>query len=150
MITIDKKVKISGIVGFLILSSIFIANISFSERNNSRSTLNPTASASWAVNAIHVQNNWSDTASTYAYCTGDGSWETPYLIENVTVAAATSPTDSGILIEDSKGVYFEIRNCLVYGWGAGFEDGGIKLLNADNGVVKNNTCYGSASGSGIV
>ncbi|MHA1109782.1 MAG: NosD domain-containing protein [Promethearchaeota archaeon] len=145
MIKINRKVKISGIVGLLILSSIFLANISFTDRASTR-TINPTTSAIWTANFIHVQNNWSS----FTEITGDGSWDTPYLIENVIMDASTSPTDSGILIEDEKSNYFKILNCTVINWGASNEDGGIKLYNSDNGFIENNTCSDPGSGSGIV
>jgi parallel beta-helix repeat protein len=145
MIKINKKVKISGIVGLLILSSIFLTNISFSDRSNTKIS-NPATSAIWTTNFIHVQNNWSS----FAEITGDGSWETPYLIENVIMDASSSPTDSGILIEDEKSNYFKILNCTVINWGASNEDGGIKLYNSDNGFIENNTCSDPGSGSGIV
>ena len=40
MIKINRKVKISGIVGLLVLSSILLANVSFSERDNARTIIN--------------------------------------------------------------------------------------------------------------
>jgi len=104
------------------------------------------ASGFWSnFTYIHVKDNWTD----FPVIDGDGSWINPYTIENMTIDATTSPTGSGILIEDSKDVYFKIKNCTISNWGSTNEDGGIKLLNSSNGIIENNTCSGS-SYSGIV
>ncbi len=89
---------------------------------------------------IHIDGNWSDTVTTYAWCSGDGSWGNPYIIENVTIDASTSPTGSGILISNSKNYYFIIRNCTVYNAASGYYNGGIKLENTDDGILMNNDC----------
>ncbi|MFX1499213.1 MAG: hypothetical protein ACFFBH_16980, partial [Promethearchaeota archaeon] len=60
---------------------------------------------------IDIDNNWSLTASTYDWCTGNGSWNNPYIIDSVTIDASTSPTGSGIVVNNSKTDYFRIENC---------------------------------------
>ncbi|MFX1498014.1 MAG: nitrous oxide reductase family maturation protein NosD [Promethearchaeota archaeon] len=97
-------------------------------------------SGSYIEPFIHVDNNWSETAVTYDWCSGDGSWGNPYIIENVTIDAGTSPTGSGILISNSKNIYFIIRNCTVYNAATGYYNGGIKLENTDDGIIINNDC----------
>ena len=83
--------------------------------------------------------NWS-TAAGYEWCSGDGSWGNPYVIENVTIDADNSPTGSGIFINNFKNDYFIINNCTVYDAGSGTYDAGIKLENTDNGALINNNC----------
>ncbi|MFX0060102.1 MAG: NosD domain-containing protein, partial [Candidatus Heimdallarchaeota archaeon] len=86
-----------------------------------------------------IPGNWSATTS-FDWCSGDGSWSNPYIIENVTINAASSPTRSGILIENSKDKYFKIRNCTVYSSGTGSYDAGIRLDNTCNGTIIDNIC----------
>ncbi len=89
---------------------------------------------------IHItKDNWS-TAVSYGWCKGDGSWGNPYVIENMTINAATSPKQSGILIENSKNYYFIIRNCTVKNAPSGTQNAGIKLLSSNNGTLINNNC----------
>ena len=67
-------------------------------------------SSYWNLNFIHIDNNWSATADSYDWCSGDGSWSSPYRIENVSIDASSSPTGNGILINNSKSDYFIISN----------------------------------------
>ncbi len=110
---------------------------------------NPIISSYWTTNFIHIDGNWSATAFTYDWCNGDGSWENPYIIENVTIDASSSPTGSGIYIKNSKNDYFIIKNCTAYNSGTDYYDGGIKLENTNNGTLINNNCSNNA-GCGIV
>ena len=104
---------------------------------------NPKTSRSWWNNFsfIHIDGNWS-TAAGYEWCRGDGSWSNPYVIENITIDAISSPTESGIFINNSKNEYFVIRNCTVYNSpGSWFiPNAGIKLENTNNGTLTLNNC----------
>jgi len=99
----------------------------------------PKSSGYWTPNFIHVDGNWSATTS-YDWCSGDGSWNNPYIIENVTINAFGSPTGCGILIENSINDYFIIRNCTVFNSGTTILNAGIRMENTNNGILKNNTC----------
>jgi len=151
MIKFNKKIKNISILGLFLLSSLFLT--SFPIENDVTGLdqeiskgIDLKTSGFWSnFTYIHVKNNWTD----FPIIDGDGSWTNPYTIENMTIDATTSPTGSGILIEDSKDVYFKIKNCTISNWGLTNEDGGIKLLNSSNGLIENNTCSGS-SYSGIV
>jgi parallel beta-helix repeat protein len=94
-------------------------------------------SGAYIESFIHIDGNWSATTS-YDWCSGDGSWSNPYIIENVTIDAISSPTGSGIFINNSKNIYFIIRNCTVYNAPNGIHDAGIKLENTSNGTIINN------------
>jgi len=91
---------------------------------------------------IHIDNNWSETESTYDWCSGSGTWSDPYVIENVAVNGGNS--GSPILIENSN-VYFRIKNCTVYNSGLGFfqqpYEGGIKVVNVTKGTIINNIAF---------
>jgi len=151
MIKFNKKIKNISILGLFLISSLFLTSIKIEndttflyQEISKKDTLN--SSGFWSnFTYIHVKNNWTD----FPVIDGDGSWSKPYTIENMTIDATTSPTGSGILIEDSKDVYFKIKNCTISNWGLTNEDGGIKLLNSSNGIIENNTCS-SSSYSGIV
>jgi len=112
-----------------------IAEVDFGEGDNANLT-NPKSSAFWTMDYIHIDGNWSDTVNE-DWCSGDGSWDNPYVIENVTIDASSSPTGSGIFINNSKNDYFIIRNVTVYNAGG---DAGIKLENTNNGSLTNNNC----------
>ncbi|MBY9016466.1 MAG: right-handed parallel beta-helix repeat-containing protein, partial [Candidatus Lokiarchaeota archaeon] len=101
----------------------------------------PKESAGYSELFIHVDgsdpNNWTWTAGNYSWCYFDNGY---YIIENVTINANSSPTGSGILINNSLDVYFIIRNCTVYNAGSDIYDAGIRLQNTCNGTIIDNTC----------
>ena len=121
--------------------------------NNNKGAQNelsiPKQSAGYSESFIHVDGNWTQTASTYDWCYGDGSWSTPYIIENVTIDASSSPTGSGIFIDNSKNDYFIIRNCTVNYAGLAYSNAGIKLTNTNNGTITTNTVSDN-NGRGIL
>ncbi len=116
------------------------ANEGTIEHRDETNLKNLKNSGYWTTNFIHVDGNWSNTEGSYSWCSGDGSWNNPYTIENVTIDASTSPTGNGIFINNSKNEYFIIRNCTIFNAGSGIYDGGIKLENTNNGTLSNNNC----------
>jgi len=71
----------------------------------------PKTTTSWSEPFIHITGaNWAVTNNSKAWCSGAGTWNDPYVIENVSVTA--NKDSIAILIEDSD-VYFTIRNCTV-------------------------------------
>ena len=59
---------------------------------------------------IHIDNNWTLTNSTYAWCTGAGTQGDPWVIKDIEIDANLG---NGILIGNSTD-YFEIFNSNVY------------------------------------
>jgi len=134
---------------------IFIMFLSYNKINDDtsdsyeesrRNNINPPifeieTSGSWSnFTFIHITgSNWS-IAEGYDWVLGDGSWNNPYRIENITMDASSSPTGSGIYIQNSNESYFEIRNCMVSNSGTGIYDGGIKIENSTRGLIINNNC----------
>ena len=113
-------------------------SINFQDETNLKS---PKKSGFWTPSFIHIDNNWSLAASNLDWVQGgDGSWEDPYIIENVSIDASSSPTGSGIFIINSKNDFFVIRNATVYNAGSGTYDAGIKIENTNNGILTNNNC----------
>ena len=119
-------------------------NIPVQEPENEMIVTIPRPSGGYTPSFVHVDgsipDNWSDTATENEWCTGSGTREEPYIIENCTIDASSSPIESGIFINNSKNVYFIIRNCSLSNAGSDNQDGGIKLENTNNGTIYNNTC----------
>ena len=150
------KNKRIGIVILITLGMIFavstISNNNISDdQTNDGNDINiqdnteiksPKKSAIYPESFIHIDgsipDNWSDTVTDNLWCSGDGSWGNPYIIENVTINAGSS--GSGIFVNNSKNVYFIIRNCKVSYAGSGAWESGIKLENTNNGTLTNNNC----------
>lgn len=97
----------------------------------------PKTSGFWNLPFIHVNNNWSDTASTYDWCTGSGSWSDPYIIENVTIDAGA---DGSCIIIQNSNDYFLINNCTLINSGTSGYDAGITLNQANNGRIEKTNC----------
>lgn len=91
------------------------------------------------INDTDPSCNWSKTAAENAWCSGSGTWGDPYVIENVTINGYYS--SSCITIINSS-VYFRIKSCILYDLGREppYNNGGIKLHNASNGQLINNSC----------
>ena len=109
-------------------------------------------SDSWSnFSYIHITGaNWSIAAG-YEWCTGSGTALDPYVIENITMDASSTPTGSGIYIENSN-LHFIIRNCTIFNvpniLGDSYE-GGIRLENTSNGTIISNNCSYNTYDSGI-
>ncbi len=93
------------------------------------------------IDDSNPSKNWSHTASTYDWCSGSGTWNDPYVIENVTVDYYGISLGNSIYIRNSKNSYFIIRNCTLDNSypDTDIENVGIKLENVDNGILMNNT-----------
>ncbi len=87
---------------------------------------------------IHIDNNWTATKAA-SKCTGDGTYSSPYVIEDLVIDAGGA--GSCIWIQDST-VYFKIENCTLYNSGNNWDDAGIKLAtDVDNGQLINNIIH---------
>jgi len=83
---------------------------------------------------IHIKNdNWTDTNFPWIQ-NRTGTWNDPYIIENVTINGGNSRWC--IKIEDSNQNCI-IRNCTLYN--AGQDIGSIMLINSNNARIYNNT-----------
>ncbi|MBY9015585.1 MAG: right-handed parallel beta-helix repeat-containing protein [Candidatus Lokiarchaeota archaeon] len=86
-----------------------------------------------------ITKNWSYTAATYDWCSGSGTWNDPYLIENVTIDGQDA--GSCLKILHSKTAYFIIRNCTLFNSFTDSLHGNLLIDNVNNGLLTNNTCY---------
>ena len=87
-------------------------------------------------------HNWTWAKSKY-WCSGQGTFNNPYIIEDLSIDLLGGSI--GILIENS-GAYFMIRNCTIINVAQNHPYGSIKLMNTDNGAIINNTVTGSYYG----
>jgi len=91
--------------------------------------------------------NWSKTATDSAWCSGSGTWNDPYLIENVTIDGQVSGSCIEIINSDEN---FIIKNCILYHSGSDLDkDGGITLMYVTNGKLIDNNCSYN-NGNGII
>ncbi|MFX1432021.1 MAG: NosD domain-containing protein, partial [Promethearchaeota archaeon] len=91
----------------------------------------------WLVDYIEINQTdplktWEVINQTYPWCSGEGTIDDPYIIENVSINAKNY--DIGISIYSSKGIYFKIINCLIQNATIG-----IQLDTTDDGMVINTT-----------
>jgi parallel beta-helix repeat protein len=92
---------------------------------------------------LHITNlNWT-IANETDWCSGSGTWDDPFLIENMVINASDSPIGYGIFIENSINDYFKIENVTIFE-----ATDGIRLENTNNGDLINNTLSDNI-GSGI-
>lgn len=79
---------------------------------------------------INGNGGWYTVNLTVEWCTGSGTFNDPYIIQNVLIDGQ----NSGNCIEiKNSDVYFIIKNCSVYNSGNGSSSAGIFLDNVKNG-----------------
>ncbi len=140
---------------FIIILALFVPTLNDtynvkkeSNKDSINNIINLKSAAYWYFTgeAIFIDDsdpmkNWSYTASYYDWCSGNGTWNDPYVIENVTVDYYGISLGNSIYIRNSKNSYFIIRNCTLDNSypDTDIENVGIKLENVDNGILMNNT-----------
>ncbi len=108
--------------------------------SNSAEEIPPNSSGYWELTYIHIDNNWSESASTYDWCSGLGTQISPYLIENVRIDG--NSIHDCLLIENSDD-FFLINNCTFLNSSNIMmpqSEAGIKLNNVSNGILLGNNC----------
>ncbi|MFX1596664.1 MAG: NosD domain-containing protein, partial [Promethearchaeota archaeon] len=99
--------------------------------------INLRESGFWVVDHIEINQNdvlktWEVINQTYPWCSGNGTIDDPYIIENVSINAFNY--EVGISISNSKGIYFIIKNRLISNANIG-----IRFDTTDDGSIINNT-----------
>lgn len=96
------------------------------------------SAAGYFIDDSNPDYNWSKTAAEKDWCYGSGTWNDPYIIENLTFNGGKN---RGLVIRYST-KFFIIRNCSFSGAfdESGFAGAGIYVFNVDNGKIQNNTC----------
>ncbi len=80
---------------------------------------------------------WVQAAKFIPFCNGSGTWDDPYIIEDITINGENS--SSCIAIRESS-KYFIIRDCTIINSSSGWGYGGIALFRVNNGMISNNNC----------
>lgn len=78
--------------------------------------------------------DWSKTAAENNWCTGSGTWDNPYIIENILMDGSSASSCLTILNSD---VFFIIKNCTIKNTIVNSK--GIYLDNVENGILINNS-----------
>ncbi|MFX0075842.1 MAG: nitrous oxide reductase family maturation protein NosD [Candidatus Hermodarchaeota archaeon] len=151
-INIFKAKSLYVLIIVLVISSLLYINLTNNfknrreittiiEENNSLGEILKIASPS---EPIYINNNWS-AAKAAGICTGSGTYNQPYLIEDLVIDGGGSR--SCILIENSI-VHFIILNCTVFNSGGSphLLHAGIHLAFVSNGQIINNTCFSHTHG----
>jgi len=125
------------LIGILLFQSVFFPSGVLTKQNYMQEGKeNLKGSDFWVLTyTIHIDDNWSATVAMYDWCTGSGTWEDPYLIENVMIDAQYS--GSCIFIENTD-EYFIIHNCTVINGQATGGQAGIRLYYVSNGTITQN------------
>lgn len=87
--------------------------------------------------------NWSKTASENAWCTGSGTSNDPYIIEDVLIDGL----DGGYCVSIyNSDVHFILRKCMLYNVGSTIDYAPITLWNTNNGRIIDNTLEDGQTG----
>lgn len=83
--------------------------------------------------------NWKSISSKNEWCSGSGTFNDPYILENIIIDGKKA--ESCITIRNSD-AYFIIKNCTLYNAGYSIfnSEAAIKLVNTKNGKIVNNNC----------
>ncbi|MFW9895301.1 MAG: NosD domain-containing protein, partial [Candidatus Thorarchaeota archaeon] len=115
----------------------WIEDTTINENQPEIETKIPKQSGFWLIDHIEIdQNNplltWEVINQTYEWCTGSGTIDDPFIIENVSINAINY--EIGISIIGSKGIYFFIQNSQISNASTG-----IRLDTTDDGAIINNS-----------
>ncbi len=129
----------------MIFLSYFIVSVNIQqntppETNTSRDNLK----ISKISGRIHINSNWT-VAKAAGICTGSGTYNDPYIIEDLIIDGEES--GNCIMIENSD-IYFRIENCTLYNSGSSYA--GILLSHLNNSQIIDNNCSYYNNGKGIV
>lgn len=120
---------------------IFNLLVSPPVQTNLKSVYNPlspkTANYWILTNEIYINNNWTESEAIYDFISGSGTFNDPFIIENITIKNLKNGNNA-ITIENSLN-YFIIRNCKITGSGASIHNAEINIINSTKGILKNNT-----------
>jgi len=139
----NRKLIILTLLFSIFLINPLLNNIVSKKKSevNISNKITPKKSTYWTFTHIVIDNNWSDVA-VKPWCSGDGTKNNPYLIENITIDAEGSGNALDILNSND---YFILNNLTIKNANpsSGF---GININNADNGKVMNCHVYNNYYG----
>ena len=145
-----KIIRLTFFLGILLISTFSAMNTIFNGQlgiKNTPEQVNqvksiPSSSAFWTNTSIIIDatattntshsGNWT-WAVAQDWCTGLGTWEQPYLIENMTFTADFDM--NGLLIKNSVEDYFKINNCTLENATTNSDSAGLNLEDTSNGTI---------------
>ena len=87
--------------------------------------------------------NWSKTAIENDWCSGSGTWNDPYVIEDVLIDSLDGEYCISIWNSD---VFFIIRNCVLFNVGSTIDYAPIQVQFSSNGKISDNTLEDGQTG----
>ena len=156
IIPIKIKLKKELILSIILIVSLFYLNLFSLDMvgDNPKTTrINGTVKKASAWNLtgspIYIDDsdpnyNWSKTAEENAWCSGNGSWKEPYILENITIDGLET-VECCIEVRNSN-AYFQIRNCVLFNTRITIQNEVIHLYNVDNGKIEKNDCSDAYNG----
>jgi len=142
-----KELKLILSIFLFICLTFLIIKIGESNDLNNKSPLNNYNNFSlktgdlWILSPFVIDESgggdftWNQAVN-QPWCVGNGTYEDPYLIENITINGGGS--SNCIQIKNSN-KYFIINNCSLFNSGTS-SNSGISLNNVSNGLIINNNC----------
>ncbi|MFX0073861.1 MAG: nitrous oxide reductase family maturation protein NosD [Candidatus Hermodarchaeota archaeon] len=135
---LSSKIIVLLILGLSLKYPVFNSSYFINGHSNFEAISNTLEMSSYMiVPPIHIDGNWSYTASNYTWCTGDGSWGNPYIIQGIEINGDNSV--SCITIENTIDAFI-IKNCSLTNSSSWQQNGGIRLNNISNGKIIENNC----------
>jgi len=138
-----KKKQISILFTLIIISSLYgYYSLLFTEVYDDTEKGNPLklkTSGFWEISPFTIisVNDWETLAATEPWCTGNGTWDKPYIIENISINGMNS---SSCLQISGTNEVFIIRNCTFHNSSDGVNEGGLILQFVSNGTLERNNC----------
>lgn len=144
-----QKYVVEELMPMLLISSpinynAFSSEVSYIDTNSMGNLWFYSAKGRRVVETFRIEindlegNNW-EWASNQWWCSGSGTSEDPYVIEDLNINSYGE--GYGIIIENSD-KHFIIQNCTISN--GGFTSANVKLINVSNGVISQNTIKSSA------
>jgi len=135
-----KKYKIVMLIALFIIACLRLDNYNYSikkdikAKENTFSLKGLKTNLDWELDSpLIILNNFSDTESHYDFCSGSGTKEDPYLIENLTINA--NEINCCIYIKDTKD-YFEFRNITLLNANVDLDYAFVYCFNVSNGYFE--------------
>ncbi|MFX0035179.1 MAG: nitrous oxide reductase family maturation protein NosD [Candidatus Hermodarchaeota archaeon] len=114
---------------------------------------------------INGNLGWYNLSISQSWCSGNGTVNNPYIIENIEIEHTdydyfTNGLEHCLKIDGSN-VFFIIKDCIFHGagrmpikkedgsWIVGYGGNGIWVRNSSNGLIINNICYDNVQNNGI-
>lgn len=149
----NKIFKILGLVSMFLFINLFTSlaniNVDIVKGDIIKTSAGPSQNEVGVYNAgiiveipnsIYIDNNWTETVAMYDWCTGTGTEEDPYIIQDIKI---DMDNKSRYGIKISKGSNFVIRNCIFTNTtNQGEKTAGIYIIEAEQGLIEyNNFTY---------